>query len=366
MAGGKKKGKRWLKALLGLVLAAALGFAGWSYLAPLVLADSVTTYQAYTVGQGEIRTDRSFSASMAVRYSESYSSTSADSQIIVRELYVVNGQEVKKGDPIMTLSTGESFTAGLDGVGNELRVEKGSWARRGMTLASVCDLTHLQVSMPVDEYDVESLAVGTACAVTVTAPGRTFETEIAHINRVSASSFSVAYYTVTANLNVPEDILPGMACTVSIPADTAENVTTLEMAALAFDEDKAPYVLRRAENGAYERVTVQTGLSDGMTVEIVAGLTPGETVYAVSGTESAAPRLTLAELYKSVFGETVIINDKSGSGRGGQGSGKTSQDIDLSSLPEGFDASSLPEGFTPPSGAAGETGGMSDEGNQGE
>ena len=45
--------------------------------------------------------------------------------------------------------------------------------------------------------------------IAVTALGETFDSEITHINRISASQGSTAYYTVTCEMDVTEDVLPG-------------------------------------------------------------------------------------------------------------------------------------------------------------
>ena len=123
-------------------------------------------------------------------------------------------------------------------------------------IVQVCDLVNLEVTMSVDEYDVKSLAVGQSCIVRVISLGIDFETTIAHINRVSASSGTLAYYTVACDLAVPEEVLPGMRATVIIPDQSVYGVNRLPLAALAFDEEENPYVLHpntRTEltNGAW-------------------------------------------------------------------------------------------------------------------
>lgn len=119
---------------------------------------------------------------------------------------------------------------------------------------------------------------------------------------------NVASYSATARLDAPENVLPGMAATVTIADEEALGVTTLEMAALSFHEDGTPYVLIRQADGSYQEREVETGLSDGMRVEIVSGVEPGETVWAVAGTE-AAEDFSLGKLYASLVGQTVVIQE---------------------------------------------------------
>ena len=198
----------------------------------------------------------------------------------------------------MLLTNGELFTADFNGVVNEIRVSVGDWVRPYFSVIQICDLVNLEVTMSVDEYDVKALSLGQKCTVRVISLGMDFDATITHIDRVASTSGSLAYYTVTCDLPVPEEVLPGMRATVIIPDQSVENVTMLSLEALAFDEEEKPYVLLKNADGAYDRQSVETGLSDGINVEIKSGLNPGDTVYAVSGTESAKAAFSLEDIYK--------------------------------------------------------------------
>jgi len=296
-----------------LVLLAAAGFVGWQYLAPLMSDAQVVTYASYTVQRGDIATSKSFSATISVLNSETHQNASGAT--FIRELYVEAGQTVKKGDKLMLLDNGELLRAGLDGVVNEMRFDTSDWLWNNVQLIQICDLTNLQVSLSVDEYDVRNVTAGQKCVVTIVPLGLDFETEIAHVNRISSASGQVAYYTATAELTVPENVLPGMTASVTIPAQTAVGVLTLDMAALGFDEEKNPYVLRQEDEG-YVQVPVTIGLTDGMKVEIRSGLEEDDQVWAVSGAETVASQFTLAGLYKKIMGERIVINDMTGGSAG--------------------------------------------------
>ena len=86
---------------------------------------------------------------------------------------------------------------------------------------------------------------------------------------------AVASYTVTADIDAPENVLPGMQATVTIPRESVSGANVLPMAALSFDEDGAPCVLVDDGAGGYAQAAVETGLSDGMYVEITSGVASG-------------------------------------------------------------------------------------------
>ena len=310
-----KRLRRVVRSLLLLFLFAAVAGAAYLYLSPMMNAGEMVNYDAFTVERGSIQTEKSFSATISVASSEVHQNTSRATSI--REIYVKNGQTVRKGDKLMLLDNGELLKAGLDGVVTEMRFDTTDWLWNNVNLIQISDLTNLKVSLSVDEYDVRNVSAGQKCYVTIVPTGMVFETEISHVNRVSSSSGQVAYYTASADLTVPSSVLPGMTASVTIPSDSAEDALLLDMAALAFDEEKQPYVLEKTETG-YERIPVTTGLSDGVHVQILSGLAEGSTVWAATGSETAEKAFTLADLYKRFFGVTTVINDMTGSDRGGR------------------------------------------------
>lgn len=319
MPSNKNAGRRTvrvLRRLLMLPLIALIAFLGWNYLRPILSDETIPTYAAYTAGRGDVKTSRSFSATLGVRHSETHSNSRQVTSI--RKVFVKANQNVKEGDRLLQLETGEVYKAGIDGTVNEIRFKEGDWIWPNVSLVQVCDLTNLQVSLSVDEYDITSVNVGEKCTVTIVPLGLQFETEIDHVDRVSSAGGSVAYYSVEAELSVPENVLPGMTASVSIPSEEALDAVTLDMAALSFDEEKKPYVLVKNGEG-YEKRMLETGLSDGMKVQVISGLAEGDEVYRLTGEEKAVKAISLSDIYKHFAGETVVINDRSQTGRGGRG-----------------------------------------------
>ena len=307
-----KQVRKWAFRLGALVLAAVVGWIGWDAIRPLVMADAVTVYSAYTVEEGAIETDMSFSATINVR---SRQSAYASADATVQTIFVEDGQQVEKDDKLIQMSDGEIVRAEIQGTVNEISVRQGDTVLEGDALIDICDLQDLEVAITVDEYDIEKISVGQTCTVTVLPLETSFETQISSINRVSESPGSVAYYTVLANFTAPEQVLPGMQATVSMDSNQVEDAAVLDMNALAFDEENKPYVLSLKADGTYEPVYVEVGLNDGMKAEIVSGLEIGDTVYAVSGTETPEAGFSIQKIYNWIVGENVVIRE---SGRQGQ------------------------------------------------
>lgn len=343
MGRGKSRVWQWTKRVALLAVVAAVCLAGYSYIYPMAAGAEKTVYASYTAQTGDIATTMSFNAQISAIHTETLQNSG---EATVSNIYVTQDQAVKAGDKILDLSNGETLKAGIDGTVNEIAVAKGDWLRRSQGLVQIVDFTQLQVDLSVDEYDVQKVRKGLPCTVTIISLGLDIETEIDHINLVSGSMGNVASYSATARLDAPANVLPGMAATVTIPDEEALGVTTLEMAALSFHEDGTPYVLIRQADDSYQEREVETGLSDGMRVEIVSGVEPGETVWAVAGTE-AAEEFSLGKLYASLVGQTVVIQE-----------GERSRDTNRSfyqdrTLPEGMEVpegGQMPEGMEIPEG----------------
>jgi len=169
------------------------------------------------------------------------------------------------------------------------------------SLIQIVDFANLKVTMRVDEYGINDLSVGQACRVNVTALNRTFDSAISHINRISSSNSNTAYYTVTAELAVTENVLPGMQVTVTIPQEEATDAVILNKSALSFDETNSAYVLMKNEAGEMENRYVEIGVDNDNYVEIKAGLSSGDKVYVKEATKTTGAT-GLAGLFSNMGG----------------------------------------------------------------
>ena len=315
-----------------IVVLALLAGVGW-YGYGMLKQEYSVTYDGYTASIGSISNSLSFSGSLQLIDSASYTSGASTT---VRKVYVEAGQDVSEGDNLIRLSNGDTVKAEFDGRVNSLSVAEGDEVTGGDALVQVADFTHLKVSFRVDEYDISDVAVGQACTITATATERTFQSEIASIDYISSAGGSVAYYTAVAYVDVDEGIYPGMQATVAIPQEEAENVVILKMDALSFDETNSAYVYMYNDAGELEEVPVEVGVSNGNYVEIVSGLSEGDEVYVEAQTEVAASGLS--GLLSGLFGGQQMNAPQAGGsmGRGNFQSGDFGSGFsgDMGSKPE--------------------------------
>ncbi len=311
-----------------LIILLVVGVALWSVYSKL-RAEYNITYDPYTATTGSISNSLSFTGSMQLIDSATYTASS-DSK--VREIYVAEGDKVKDGDKLMRLTGGETVEAEFDGTVSSINVAKGDEVKAGDTLMTVADFDHMTVSVRVGESNIAQVFQGQSCRVAVSSAGATFDSVIDKIDHVSYSGNNVAYYTTTVNVDTSEaeNIWPGMQATVTVPLEEAENVTVLKMDVLSTSRDNTAFVYKETEDGEMERVSVTVGVSNGNYVEIKEGITPGETVYKIAEKEEEATGI--AALFSGLFSNTQV--NRPNRNRNSQGSGGGNMP-DFSNMPSG-------------------------------
>lgn len=294
----KKRFRRLKRLLFWLILLAFAAVIVRFVVLPKLDAEATTTYNSYAARIGTITNAMSFSGSISVQNNETIT---ADSAATVRQIYVSEGEKVTRGQRLMRLSNGSTLKASFDGEVNQIIVEVGDEVSGNASLIQIVDFEHMQVSMRVDEYSISDLQVGQDCRITVTALGETFNSKIAHINRISSGGGNTAYYTVTAELVVTRDVLPGMAATVTIPQEEAVDTIVLNKSALSFGRDNSAYVLMYDDQQVLQQVPVTVGLDNDNYVEITSGLKEGDVVYAEVKTNAGGGNL-LTTIFSSFGG----------------------------------------------------------------
>lgn len=340
----KRKGRkrRILKRLFWtIVILAVLGVIGWSVYSRL-RADYKITYDPYTATTGSISNSLSFTGSMQLIDSATYT---ASADVKIREIYVAQGDKVKDGDKLMRLSNGETIEAEFDGTVSSIEVEKGDEVKAETSLITVADFDHMTVSVRVGESNISQVAVGQNCKVTVSSADANFESVIKSIDYVAYSGNNVAYYTAIVDVDTAEvkNVWPGMQATVTVPLEEAENVTVLKMEALSTARDNTAYVYKESESGEMEEVKVTVGVSNGNYVEIKEGVTAGETVYKVA--EKKEEATGLAALFSGLFTNRQV-NRPNRNRNNQDGSGMP----DFSNMP---DMGNMPSGGFPSGGSGG-------------
>ena len=151
-----------------------------------------------------------------------------------------------------------------------------------VTIASVTAQDNLTVQISIDELDIRNISVGQAVTVTLDAlRGEVFSGTVTVISGSAVNGGGNSKFTVDITVPKAENMLPGMTAHVKIVLDTADAAVSIPVAALidigtetvvytGYDEETESFV---------NPVAVTAGISDGEYVQILSGLTAGQTVY---------------------------------------------------------------------------------------
>lgn len=232
----------------------------------------------------------------------------------------MDNAEYEYNTAVSTLSAAESdlaettITAPMSGVVVGDPKPVGTMAVQGNSnptvIMRIADTTKKQILAKVDETDIGKIKIGQDATFTVdTFTDKTFTAHVSKISQTdtsntwdingtstsssssSSSSSSVIYYYVTLDVDDPDDVLLlGMTARVDIITSEKENALVVPIAALKTN-DKGSYVLRVTEGGKTEEIPVTTGIYSDDYVEILSGLTEGDTV-SISYTASNSTTTT--------------------------------------------------------------------------
>lgn len=181
------------------------------------------------------------------------------------------------------LSGMASMAGGMSGYGTAAKTAAyDSYDTTKKDAAVITADEEMTVQIQVDELDIRTLETGMEATVTLDAlPGSSFTGTITSINPYGENSGGNTKYTVTVTLPRDEKMLSGMNASVKITTGVSGTVPTVPAAAVVFDAGKSWLYTGYNEktDTLTDPVEIQTGLSDGSLVELLSGLSEGNSFY---------------------------------------------------------------------------------------
>lgn len=149
-------------------------------------------------------------------------------------------------------------------------------------IGSVVPMDEALISVSIDELDILTLHVGDAAQVTIDAlPGRAFDGVVTAVNTGRSNSGGNSKYIAEVTVARTADMFDGMNTSCLVTIETFRDVLTIPAAALC-DEGGTRLVytaLSRDKSELSNPVPIEPGFSDGETLEILSGLSEGDTVW---------------------------------------------------------------------------------------
>lgn len=174
------------------------------------------------------------------------------------------------------------ITAPIDGIVVGTPTPAGQTVAQGIStpqvIMTIADMSVMKIKVLVDETDIGKVKDGNPVTFTVDAySNKIFTGKVSSISRSATTSSNVVYYPVYVEVDSPEGLLfPTMTARATIQVGESKNAILVPVAAVK--EQNGQQYVQVNTNGRVENRNVTTGLTDEEKIEIIDGLSEGETV----------------------------------------------------------------------------------------
>lgn len=202
---------------------------------------------------------------------------------------------IKEGSIGGSNSANTDIRATVSGTVLEIPVKEGDQViesnsfNAGTTIAAIADLNKMIFEGKVDEAEVASLTVGTALKVSLGAiEDQELNASLKFIAPKGTEEQGAVQFKIEADLALNDSIFvrAGYSANASIILDRKEDALALREALIQFDrKTQEPFVEVMIADQEFERRDVKLGISDGVNVEILEGISEGEAVKVWNRTE---------------------------------------------------------------------------------
>lgn len=163
----------------------------------------------------------------------------------------------------------------------------GTGSNSNNTLCIIYDLTYLEMTLNIDELDIDNVEVGQTVNITSDAKaGQTYTGVVTKVSVVGTTSGGTTTYPVTVRIDDTDGLRPGMNVDAEIVLSSADGVLAIPSLAVnrgdtvlvTSDSPSAANALEQEAPEGYAYVQVTTGVSDDSYIEITSGLQEGDAV----------------------------------------------------------------------------------------
>ncbi|SHJ11974.1 HlyD family secretion protein [Arenibacter nanhaiticus] len=159
----------------------------------------------------------------------------------------------------------------------------------GTTIATIADLSKMIFEGKVDEGEVGKLAIGMPLKISLGAiQDKSFDANLRFIAPKGIEEAGAVQFKIEGDVTVEDDFLirAGYSANASLVLEKKNDVLVIPEALLQFDKKTdEPFVEIEIGDQKFERKDIEIGISDGVNVEIVSGLTKTDKVKVWNKTE---------------------------------------------------------------------------------
>ncbi len=208
------------------------------------------------------------------------------------EAAISNRQLLQKGVASKSNQIANIIRSTIDGMVLNINVEVGSAViernnfNEGTVIAEVANMNDLVFEGNIDESDVGQLKKGMQLQLTVGAIQKTkFEAILDFIAPKGIVESGSVKFEIIANVQQQKDVFlrAGYSASADIILEQKKQVLAILERDLVFEENGRCYIESGSPATGFDKVYLKTGLSDGIQIEVLEGVTP-QTSIKVQGT----------------------------------------------------------------------------------
>lgn len=232
-------------------------------------------------------------------------------EAVATEVHVKEMGNVKKGDPIVTMSGSDvkemiqkyldkirelnndrreyvtkldqlEIRSPMDGVVGGIYRQQGESVSAGDWIGDVYNTSDMMIWTEIDDVDILQVKQDAPVKVTVDAlPGEQFEGKVERVSTMSRDRNGVTRFAVSIQVKGGPQLRPGMQARGFIDAGSAKDVLLIPLEGI-FEEDGVSKVELLKKDGTTEVVSIKLGLMNDRYAEVVSGLNEGDAIITGS------------------------------------------------------------------------------------
>lgn len=226
-----------------------------------------------------------------------YESSQLGYQQAQQELNIArsNLQIIKEGSVGGARTANTNIRATIAGTILEIPVKEGDQVtesntfNNGTTIASVADLNKMIFEGEVDEAEVGKLFMNMPLQVNLGAvQGKDFEAKLKFISPKGKEEQGAVKFKIEGDVYLDKSVFvrAGYSANASIVLEHKDSIMVLPEAVIQFDrKTEEPYVEVKKGDQSFERKDIETGISDGINVEILSGIGMDDQIKVWNKTE---------------------------------------------------------------------------------
>lgn len=208
----------------------------------------------------------------------------------VAEVNVALNDEVAEDDVLASYLEGTQFIAPFAGTVVELNISEGDVdanAQQSQPSLVLSNLNNLEVVVELSKNEANRIAVDQEVEMTYldnTYTGTVTQVDaVASTNGAGASSFQMGQSAPTLNATITfndenvEELIPGFDIDVDIITETTTDSLAIPIESVLYNDDGNPFVFI-VEDGVAHTREIETGIQEGVTIEVTSGLELDEEV----------------------------------------------------------------------------------------